>query len=29
VAGGALWSWVVFRNIRPVQAGIASNVGDH
>lgn len=28
VAGGALWSWVVFRNTRTVQAGIASNVVD-
>ncbi|VWD24060.1 hypothetical protein BLA50215_04150 [Burkholderia lata] len=28
VAGGALWSWLVFRNARTVQAGIASNVVD-
>ncbi|WP_240922213.1 VUT family protein [Burkholderia cepacia] len=28
VAGGALWSWVVFRNTRSAQAGIASNVVD-
>lgn len=28
VAGGALWSWVVFRNTRTGQAGIARNVVD-